>query len=148
MKTAFRLAAMCLMLVTATAARAAEPSPEAVVGRWVYSATEGHSEFQECPDFITFSADGTYKVDNECAGIDPAAPTVETGRWAIERSDAREFIVFTDRSPRSDHDFLGDDGFPRIRILEAGKALLRVEMCTVATAGGACRVEVYRRWAP
>lgn len=148
MKTAFRLAAICLMLVTATAARAAEPSSEAVVGRWVYSATEGHSEFQECPDFITFSADGTYKVDNECAGIDPAAPTVETGRWAIERSDAREFIVFTDRSPRSDHDFLGDDGFPRIRILEAGKALLRVEMCTMATAGGACRVEVYRRWAP
>lgn len=148
MKTAFRLAAICLMLVTATAARAAEPSSEAVVGRWVYSATEGHSEFQECPDFITFSADGTYKVDNECAGIDPAAPTVETGRWAIERSDAREFIAFTDRSPRSDHDFLGDDGFPRIRILEAGKALLRVEMCTVATAGGACRVEVYRRWAP
>lgn len=148
MKTAFRLAAMCLMLVTATAARAAEPSSEAVVGRWVYSATEGHSEFQECPDFITFSADGSYKVDNECAGIDPAAPTVETGRWAIERSDAREFIVFTDRSPRSDHDFLGDDGFPRIRILEAGKAILRVEFCTVATAGGACRVEVYRRWAP
>lgn len=148
MEMAFRLAAMCLMLVTATSARAAEPSSDAVVGRWVYSATEGHSEFQECPDFITFSADGSYKVDNECAGIDPAAPTVETGRWAIERSDAREFIVLTDRSPRSDHDFLGDDGFSRIRILEAGKALLRVEVCTVATAGGACRVEVYRRWAP
>jgi hypothetical protein len=148
MKTTFRLTVLCLMLMSAHAARAAQTSPEALAGTWVYSATEGHSEFQECPDFIDFSADGNYKVDNECAGADPAAPTVETGRWAFERSDTVEFIVFTDRKPLSDHDFLGDNGSSRIRLLELSSKSLRVEMCTVPSAGGACRVEVYRRWAP
>lgn len=128
---------------------AAHSQPDSlIVGTWVHSATEGYVGTQECPDFIAFSASGSYQIENECAGVDPRRPVVETGKWKSEYTDGSSFLLLSERSNKADHDFLGADSLPRLRLLEINDVRFRMEICAASGKTPACRVDIFRRWSP
>jgi hypothetical protein len=148
MKAAISAMTLVSLLTAAHPACCEATDAEELAGVWVYSATEGYSGTQECPDFITFSSSHTYQVENECAGIDPARPVVETGTWSVVgQPGAATFLEFRDRKLASDHDFLGDNKSPRTKLLGVNGATLRLEICGASPGTDPpCRIETYRRW--
>lgn len=140
--------ALCILLLVADRVMGAPPDEGPVTGTWVYARTEGSVGTEECPDFVSFAPDGRYRVENECAAVDPRDPVVETGTWSLEGADGNSMLVLGSRTFLADQDFLGEGMSPRLRVRAIDTSILSLEICRNAAAGGDCRVDVYRRWTP
>lgn len=74
----------------------------------------------ECPDAITFDKE-KYVIFNDCYGLDPKYPVIETGRYENKEG----FISFIQREP-TQQSFLGEDTRDRKLTLERKYSSVRL----------------------
>ncbi len=57
-----------------------------ISGEWRFCGVS-ESEFVECPDILVLEENGSYKILNDCYGVDPINPIIETGDWSFNEKD-------------------------------------------------------------
>ena len=60
----------------------------------------------ECPYVLSFNGEGRYVIFNDCYGLDPRNPIVETGQFILNNG-APASIEFVNRKLEGGFDFLG-----------------------------------------
>ena len=69
----------------------------------------------ECPYILSFDREGEYMVLNDCYGLDPLNPVVETGQFFFT-NNALGVIEFANRKLKGEFDFLGSDASNKVTI--------------------------------
>jgi hypothetical protein len=81
-----------------------------LVGQWGLVETGN-----ECPYVLSFDSEGGYMVLNDCYGLDPRAPVVETGQFIFNNRTSGG-IEFVDRELKGGFNFLGSNAGNKVTI--------------------------------
>ena len=80
--------------------------PHKIIGEWSMSLVQegdGKKYAMECPDVLSFEANGQYQIFNDCYGNDIENPIIERGKWIFDIKENK--ISLKDRKFSSSYTF-------------------------------------------